>query len=115
MFKKTLLGAALTLASANALAITVTTSNDANTLVSQILGGGITISNATYSGTDQSGGFTGDTVFNMGSGLVMTSGSAQTAADTVNNSDSTTINTAEPGDADLDALVAPFSTQDAAV
>ena len=117
MFKKTkiALGMVLGLASANAMAISVTTSNDATALANLILGAGITVSNATYSGSStQSGGFTGDTVFGMGSGLVMTSGSATTAADTFNDSDGTSIDSGTGADADLSALISA-TTNNAAV
>jgi hypothetical protein len=107
MFKKTaLLGGMLSLFSASAMAITVTTTNDADTLANTIAGSGITITNATYNGgVAASGTFIGDAVFGLGEGIVLTSGSAQTAADTVNNSDSTTVNSGTGNDADLDALV----------
>jgi len=50
----------------------------------------------------------------MAAGTILTTGSALDAPGP-NDSDGTTVNTASPGDADLDALVTPLLTQDAAV
>ncbi len=112
--KTTALGLALSLASVNAMAITVATSNDANTLANTILGSGITISNATYTGdAGQSGTYGDGSVIGMESGIILTSGAA-TDAIGPNSSDSTTVNTSAPGDADLNTLI-PQSTNDAAV
>lgn len=112
------LGSVLALVSANTLAtLSVTTSNDANVLANEILGSGITINSASYTGaTSASGSFTGDTVFGLDSGLVMTTGSALTAADATNDADATTTEHFIPGDTDLDTLIDGGSfTADAAV
>ena len=107
MFKKTaLLGAMLSLFSANAMALTATATTDADTLANEILGSGITISNATYSGgATAAGTFTDDTVFGIGSGIVLTTGSVATAEDPTNDSDVTSIDSGTGGDAALTALV----------
>ena len=106
MYKNLLFGAAAMLGCSQAMAISVTATADADTLANAILGSGITFSGATYSGSaTQSGTFTGDTVFGIGSGIVLTSGSTSTAADMTNNSDSTSINSGTPGDAQLNALI----------
>ena len=115
LYKKLTLAATAMLGCSQAMAIIVTATDDADTLANNILGSGITISSATYSGSaTQSGTFTGDSVFDIGSGIVLTSGSAFTAADEVNNADSTSINSGTGGDTDLDFLI-PQSTQNAAV
>ena len=117
MLKKAkILGALISLASANAMAITVTTTDDANTLANEILGSGITIVGpVSYIGeTTQSGTFTDGSVIGIESGIILTSGDANDAVGP-NVSDATTTNWSSPGDADLDGLVAPFATQDAAV
>ena len=106
MYKKILVGAIAMLGCSQAMAIIVTATDDADTLANNILGSGITISNATYFGSaTQSGTFTDDSVFNIGSGIVLTTGSSSTAADMTNNSDSTSIDSGTGGDADLDALI----------
>lgn len=115
IYKKLLLGAVAILGCSQAMAITVTATADADTLANTILGSGITASGATYSGgATQSGTFTGDSVFDVGSGIVLTTGDVSTAADTVNNSDGTSINSPTGGDADLTALIGN-TTYDAAV
>ena len=115
MHKKILVGAIAMLGCSQAMAIIVTATDDADTLANNILGSGITISSATYSGsTTQSGTFTDDSVFNIGSGIVLTTGSSSTAADMTNNLDSTSIDSFTGGDADLDLLI-PQSTENAAV
>jgi len=120
--KAKILGLALTLVSTNAMAITITTSDDANALARSIIGSGITISDAIYSGAaKQSGLFTGDDVFGLGSGIVMTTGSAETAADTENNHryigiDSDGDDTKNlSGDADLTAMLVNTESTNAAV
>ncbi len=67
---------------ASATTMTVTTSNDAATLSSELAGTGVTISNASYTGpAGASGTFTGGTNAGLGidSGIVLTSGSAAAA------------------------------------
>ena len=73
---------ALGAASANADPMTVTTTDDATTLSSGLAGTGVTISNATYTGTAVAAGtFSGGTAAGLGidSGIVLTSGSAAAA------------------------------------
>jgi hypothetical protein len=106
MYKNLLFGATVMLGCSQAMAISVTATADADTLANAILGSGITFSGATYSGSAaQSGTFTDDSVFGIGSGIVLTSGSTSTAADMTNNSDSTSINSGTAGDAQLNALI----------
>ncbi|KPV39714.1 hypothetical protein AN478_11455 [Thiohalorhabdus denitrificans] len=101
-------------------AIAVDPSEDADTLVDAVLGPGITLDGApSYSdGPDaaQSGIFTGgnDAGIGIEEGVLMTSGSAANV-DGSNHGDYTSTETGAPGDPDLDALVAPGETRDAAV
>jgi hypothetical protein len=118
MLKKAkILTALISLVSANAMAITVTTTDDANTLANEILGSGISIvgGSATYIGTaTQSGTFTDGSVIGIESGIILTSGNANDA-DGPNLDDATTTSIGSAGDADLNTLVAPNATTDAAV
>ena len=75
---------------ANALAISVTPTNDAGTLANTILGSGITASNLVYTGaTAASGTFSGGAASGIGidSGIILTTGAA-TDAEGPNTSDS---------------------------
>jgi hypothetical protein len=84
-------------------------------LVEQFLGEGITASNVTYQGADVAAGtFTGMGAIGFASGIVLSSG---TAGDVVgpNTSEGTSTELDEAGDADLDLIVAPDTTEDAAV
>ena len=109
----------LSFGAANA-GVVVTPTNDPTTLLTAILGSGITVVGApSYTGiTNQSGTFTGGTDAGVGlgisSGVIITSGDA-TLAPGPNNADDAGVPTGGGGDADLDALVAPFSTNDAAI
>jgi hypothetical protein len=95
-------------------ALSVTTTNDANTLASNILGSGITISNATYSGAAGAAGtFTGGGNIGIGSGIILTSGGA-TVAQGPNNSDAAGVANGQLGLASLNALVPGYTTHDAA-
>ncbi|KAL6918197.1 hypothetical protein FSST1_009692 [Fusarium sambucinum] len=69
-----LLALATLLPSSNAFS--VTTTNDANTLAAAILGQGITILQASFSGASVSSGTFVDGPFGIGSGAILTSGSA---------------------------------------
>jgi hypothetical protein len=103
------------LAAAQASAIIVTPTNNGNTLATTILGSGITISNITYTGAAAAAGtFTGglSSGFGIDTGIILTSGSAASAAGP-NNSDGATTNWGLPGNAQLNAL--GFSTLDATV
>ena len=112
MIKKSqiLFGLAALLPLASAQAISVTANNNANDLVSAILGSGITVSGApTYTGGAlASGTFTGGLAAGIGidSGILLTSGTA-TLAQGPNNSGSATGNNGLAGDASLNTLVSP--------
>jgi len=101
-------------------ALAVTTSDDANALIAALLGPGITVTGGqSYlpAGTDASGTFTGGggtTGIGFASGVILTTGDANDAPGPNNADDTTTANGA-PGDADLDALIPGFSTQDATI
>ncbi|WP_414530516.1 choice-of-anchor L domain-containing protein [Nodularia chucula] len=116
----------LTIASVPVYALTVNTTNDANALVNNILGEGITFSNATYTGAaNGSGFFTNGSSAGIGidSGIILTTGNASQAQGPVipvpvepgqpvlplgtNNS--------LPGDADLSALIDDAATFDTSV
>lgn len=101
-------------------------------LAQSLAGGGVTVSNATYTGSNRAAGsFTGGTA-NVGfaTGVVLASGKVQTKEDDLEcevgvegpNSCNETLGTnansngfALPGDTALDALVTPNTTEDAAV
>jgi hypothetical protein len=87
----------------------------ATDLVNTLLGGGITTSNVTYTGNDAAAGtFTGMGAIGFDSGVLLSTGAATDVVGP-NASDSTGTGFAAPGDADLDPIVAPDSTADAAV
>jgi hypothetical protein len=85
-------------------------------LANTLLGGGITISNVTYTGNNPAAGlFSGGTgIIGFESGIILSSGQA---ADVVgpNTSDATTTAFGTPGDADLQTQIPGFTTFDAAV
>jgi hypothetical protein len=95
---------------------------DLNTLtpeaLGQILAGpGITITNVKFTGAPAAGGsFAGGLEEGIGieSGVILSTGSI-TDAGGPNTSQSTTTSHNTPGDADLDTIVAPLTTRDAAV
>jgi hypothetical protein len=101
-------------------ALVITTSSDANALIGALVGPGITVTGGqSYvpAGTDASGGFTGgggNTGIGFASGVILTTGDANDAPGP-NNADNTTTVNGAPGDADLDALIPGFSTQDATI
>ncbi len=98
---------------ANAFALSVTTTNDANTLATNILGSGITISNATYTGAAGSAGtFTSGGNIGISSGIILTSGGASVAQGP-NNSGSAGVSNGTSGLASLNALIPGYSTHDA--
>lgn len=109
------------------MAITVTTTNDPDTLVNNILGSGITVISKTYVGADKaSGTFTGaNGAIGIGAGIILTSGTAaddlgdlgdpgddirgaegpnDNPNDTPAIEDDASTNNALPGDSDLDGL-----------
>lgn len=105
------------LLSAPAHAVNITTSSDPNVLVNNILGTGITVSNATYNGAPVASGiFTGGLASGIGieNGIILTSGNANLAVGP-NDNDGATSNNGFPGDTDLSALIPGFNTFDASV
>ena len=87
----------------------------AEELVDTLLGGGITVENVSYVGDPAAAGtFSGMDAVGFGSGLVLSTGQA---IDVVGPNDDTGFTTefGTPGDADLDAIVTPLTTEDAAV
>ena len=106
----------LLLLAGNSFALVVTSSGDAVLLSNTILGTGITVTNATYTGVaTASGTFVDGASSGIGieSGIILTSGAA-TDAEGPNTSDGTSVNTVAPGDTDLNSLI-PESTNDASV
>jgi hypothetical protein len=122
-------------ATAQASGVTVTdlaTGGSATTLAQSLVGGGLSVSNATFTGSTRAGGsFTGGTG-NVGpaSGVVLSSGFVQTkVGDTAcsvgvegpnschenNSGGENSSNLGLAGDADLDAIVTPDPTFDATV
>ena len=84
-------------------------------LVNTLLGGGITVANVSYVGADAAAGsFTGLDAIGFGSGIVLSTGLAEGVVGP-NESDDDTTEFDTPGDAELDAIVAPLTTEDAAV
>lgn len=106
--------ALISLGAGSAHAISITTTDDANTLANAILGSGITASNITYNGVAiASGTFTGGlSSIGIDKGIILTSGNANHAVGP-NTLDNATGNNGLSGDADLDDL--GFSTADASV
>lgn len=105
---------AMPLFSSSAMALTVTTSTDANALAGILAGSGVTISNATLVGAStQQGTFSGGAASGIGieSGVILTSGNANLAPGP-NNDDGATGNTGTGGDADLAGLIPGFSIND---
>lgn len=102
----------------SAYSLSVTTTNDAATLVNAISGTGINIYNPSYTGyADASGTFTGGAAAGIGieSGIVLTSGLASNVDGTSNSADNITSNNGVAGYGPLDALIPGFSTYDATV
>ncbi|HDH05217.1 MAG TPA: PEP-CTERM sorting domain-containing protein [Nitrospirae bacterium] len=98
-------------------AISITQDNNVTTLANTILGSGITASNISYAGAAiASGTFTDGLSSGIGieSGVVLTSGNVN-LIDNFNDSDNATGANGLTGDADLNALVSPYTTYDATV
>lgn len=125
LFRASLIGAALAgaMASAPALAALSTTAINGTTVTAETLaqsllgsGSGITINSATYSGDNLASGlFTGGTgIIGFNSGIVLTSGHASFVTGP-NTSGGFTVSNSAGGNADLNAIVSPLSTQDASV
>jgi hypothetical protein len=100
----------------SAQALVVTTNNNATALANALGGSGITISNAalTSSAATQQGTFTSGGNIGIGSGVILTSGNANDAVGP-NKASGTSTELGGAGDADLDALIPGFSTNDANV
>ena len=120
--KKTLttlaLGLAAAVAASSASAMTITPMDSATNMANAILGSGVTISNATYTGaTVASGYFSGGTAAGIGidTGIVLTSGYASHLNGTSNTSDGITGANGVAGDADLNGLIPGYTTYDATV
>lgn len=100
----------------------ITPQTNAQALAQKLVGGGVTISNVSITGSSLSTAFfvnQGGTQLNIDSGIVLTTGRAQTSGSsyglngTANSLASYSTNTG--GDPDLTALVAPRTTNDAVV
>ncbi|GFO68342.1 hypothetical protein GMLC_19210 [Geomonas limicola] len=100
----------------SAEALTVSTTNDANVLASNILGSGITlVGSASYSGgSTASGTFTNGGNIGMASGILLTSGSAALAQGP-NNVGNAGLSNGAPGYTPLNALIPGYSTYNASV
>jgi hypothetical protein len=101
------------------LAVSTTNLNSTTPLaLAQTLAGpGITVSNVTFTGANVAGGsFTGGIADGIGiaSGVILSSGNIASAAGP-NLADDTTTDNGTAGDADLNVIVAPQTTHDAAV
>lgn len=85
-------------------------------LVNTLMGGGITVSNVTYSGANVAAGtFSGGTgIIGFESGIILSSGDIANVVGP-NTGDNTTTDNGMPGDADLDSLIPGYTTYDAAV
>ncbi len=88
-------------------------------LVQSLVGGGVMVSNVSYTGDDRAAGtFEGFEGIGIGSGVVLSSGSVAGPLSAVigpNTVAAMTTIFGTPGDADLDAIIAPQTTYDAAV
>ena len=107
----------VTTAPANA-DIEVTPYTTAEGLVNNILGGGITASNFSYTGNPiASGFFTGglDAGINISSGILLTSGYASHVNGPTNDGDGITGDNGLGGDGQLDALIPGYETYDATI
>ena len=99
-------------------ALSIVLSSDAEALVNEILGDGITLvpGSAVYSGAPQASGFFSGGMSSglaIDSGIILTSGRAESALGP-NISDGITTDNGLPGDADLNGLIPGFPTFDAA-
>ena len=98
----------------------LTTALEPVDLANTLLGGGITVSNVTYTGAEVAAGtFSGGTTIGgagigFDSGVILSSGAITNVVGPNDESDVTTDNNAA-GDAGLDVLIAPNTTNDAAV
>lgn len=110
-------GIGLILSAGNASALSVTPTGNGATLVSTILGGGISVSNISYSGSATSAGtFTDGVASGIGiqSGILLTSGTAAGAVGP-NTVDGYTGIVGTGGDANLNSLIPGYTTYDATI
>jgi hypothetical protein len=101
-----------------AMALNITSMDNAENLAQAMLGTGITISNVSYTGANAASGyFTGGTAAGIGmeSGIVLTSGFASNLQGTSNTADGITGNNGLGGDPMLDALIPGYETMDATI
>lgn len=87
-------------------------------LAQSLAGTGVTVSNVTTNGFEdvQGGSFSSDAAtIGLDAGVVLSSGNINDLVPGPNTSDGTSHNASTAGDADLDAIVAPNTTNDAAV
>jgi hypothetical protein len=97
---------------------TITAMDSADALAQSLVGPGITISNAQFTGNTQSSGyFSGGyaTGNDIASGILLTTGLASSAGSNSNTSESTSTNFGGAGDSTLNSLIPGYSTYDAAV
>ncbi|MBD2447072.1 choice-of-anchor L domain-containing protein [Nostoc sp. FACHB-152] len=108
----------LGLLTAPAHAVNITTSSDANVLVNQIVGSGITVYNAKYHGAPLASGiFKGGIASGLGidTGIILTTGDANLAVGP-NDKDNATKENGLLGDTNLNSLIPPGSkTLDASI
>jgi hypothetical protein len=100
-----------------ASALVINTTDDANVLSSSIVGSGITITSATFLGSETSAGTFSDGIssgLGIDSGIILTSGDASLAAGPNNDSGSTG-SFGGAGDSDLSGLIGGANTFDATV
>lgn len=98
-------------------ALIVTQESDSSTLVNNILGAGVVTSNLSKSGNDNAfGTFTGGLSAGIGidSGIILSTGTAIDAMGPNDNTGKTT-SFGTVGNSALDALVSPYTTNDAAI
>ncbi len=113
-----ILGLSLTVGLAgNVNALTITPTNSGTDLANSILGQGITFTpgSISYTGADGAAGFFDDGIssgIGIESGIILTSGQAIDGVGP-NIDDSTGTSNLTPGDADLNALIPGFTTNDA--
>ncbi len=101
-----------------AYALDITAYDSGENLATAIVGGGVSISNVTYTGAAAASGyFTGGAADGLGidSGVVLTSGFASNLQGSVNNSDGITGVNSYAGDADLNGLIPGYTTHDATI
>ncbi len=88
-----------------------------NDLVDNLTGPNVPVSNISYTGADVAAGiFTGGSgTIGLESGVILSTGDASDVVGSPNGNNDIDTNNGTPGDPDLDAIVAPNTTNDAAV